>query len=182
MRLIFTLLSVAFILVTLFILASSDGEAIIYQRSVPIDSTNSLTETASRMTASNGADYIRTNGYAKAAVLGFLPAVLFAYSAYRTRPRRPKVKDAPAIELPDDIPVSQVEQVISLIQEGNRSEATTVVQGMIKADPQNADAWYLAGILTADPAKKSGYYKRALSINPAHAKALKALAALKPKG
>lgn len=71
------------------------------------------------------------------------------------------------------------EEISSLIQAGEKDQARRVLSDVLRERPDSADAWYWAAYITDDRAKRIQALEKALALNPAHEKALKALTVLK---
>jgi hypothetical protein len=67
-----------------------------------------------------------------------------------------------------------------LIKQGQKAEAKQIISDILKSDPQNARAWYLASYLTSDDKKRIQALQRALAIDPQFAQADEALRKLLP--
>jgi len=72
----------------------------------------------------------------------------------------------------------QLKLAVQLINQGKLSEAARIVHDLAKQHPTNADVWYLVGFLQTDLAKKRTAYERAITFDPHHQVAKKALADL----
>jgi len=70
------------------------------------------------------------------------------------------------------MPTPDALQQIELdIQSGRLNEARAKLIQLLKAEPKNAQAWYLASFMTTDPVKQKEVLDRALNIDPDHARA-----------
>jgi hypothetical protein len=74
----------------------------------------------------------------------------------------------------------QLRQAASLIKSGNKTQARQIISTILKAEPNNADAWYLNAVLVEGRDSKIQALERAVAINPAHEAARKALNQLRP--
>jgi WD40 repeat protein len=70
---------------------------------------------------------------------------------------------------------SRLKQIVDLYKAGQKSEATRLIGEIIKANPNDADAWYIAGQVSEESARKIKLFERALAINPSHQAARSAL-------
>jgi tetratricopeptide (TPR) repeat protein len=77
-------------------------------------------------------------------------------------------------------PQTPLYQAYALLKEGRQKEAQEAVVAILKRNPDNADAWYLASRLTDSYEKRVQALERALAIDPRHAKAQASLARLRP--
>lgn len=75
----------------------------------------------------------------------------------------------------------QLRQAASLIKSGDKAQARQIISTILKAEPNNADAWYLNAVLVEGRDSKIQALERALAINPAHEAARKALNQLRPR-
>jgi len=71
-------------------------------------------------------------------------------------------------------------QIYQLIKTGDNPQAKKLLAEFLKANPQSADGWYLASLLTDNPNAKMQALERALAINPQHKAATNALMKLWP--
>lgn len=65
----------------------------------------------------------------------------------------------------------RVAQVMGLIRAGKKAEAQPIIAAMLKADPNNADYWFIAAGAANGTQKQIELLDRALAINPNHANA-----------
>lgn len=72
-------------------------------------------------------------------------------------------------------PVEDVKRAAELVQQGKRQEASAFVKELARQYPEDADVWYLVGLLQTDPSKQREAYRRALQLNPNHRLARAAL-------
>lgn len=75
---------------------------------------------------------------------------------------------------------SSLQQVAYLLQSGNKEQAKQLLTEVLKIEPNNAEAWYMASFLVDDQAKATQYLERALVIDPSHSRAREALSKLRP--
>lgn len=75
----------------------------------------------------------------------------------------------------------RLQQAYQLAKSDNRAEAQQIVRAVLSSEPNNADAWYMAGFLADSSENKIKALERALAINPSHAQAKQALSILKPE-
>lgn len=80
--------------------------------------------------------------------------------------------------IPTDTP-SMLRRAAKLIKDGDRAGAMSIVEGVLSASKQNADAWYLYAYLSVDRASRIDALNRALAINPDHARAQQMMASLR---
>jgi tetratricopeptide (TPR) repeat protein len=73
----------------------------------------------------------------------------------------------------------QLQFAAQLISNGYINEAKQIITQVIKVNDKNADAWYLAASIMEDPARQIQALERALTINPQHERAKRALAQLR---
>jgi hypothetical protein len=73
-----------------------------------------------------------------------------------------------------------LQDAYGLIRAGNKQEATRLLINVLKADRNNADAWWLLANATNDSDKKRQALEQVLRINPAHGAARRALDTLNP--
>jgi membrane protein YdbS with pleckstrin-like domain len=72
-------------------------------------------------------------------------------------------------------PVEEVRRAAQFVKEGKRQEAAALVKQLVSQYPQDADVWYLVGVLHTDPFRQRDAYQKALEINPNHRLARAAL-------
>jgi uncharacterized membrane protein YdbT with pleckstrin-like domain len=89
-------------------------------------------------------------------------------------------RSAPSRSALEDIfgataPAEEVKRAAQLVQQNKRQEAAALVKGLAQQYPEDADVWYLVGLLQTDPLKQREAYQRALQINPNHRLARTAL-------
>jgi hypothetical protein len=65
-------------------------------------------------------------------------------------------------------PADQLMLATQLIQMGNEREAQKIIRARLQADPRDIRAWYLAGHLHRNPAKKRRAFQHVLKFNPNH--------------
>ena len=70
-------------------------------------------------------------------------------------------------------------QAIQLIRDGKKAEAQTLIDGLLRQYPNDADLWYLAAG-AAEGSKRIEHLRRALTVDPHHAKAQAMLNKLAP--
>jgi len=63
------------------------------------------------------------------------------------------------------------EQVIILINRGEKNNAMAALARILQANPRSTDAWMLMADLQEEPARKADCYRQVLKINPGHVKA-----------
>jgi thioredoxin-like negative regulator of GroEL len=68
-----------------------------------------------------------------------------------------------------------VKRAAQLVQQNKRHEAAALVKQLAQQYPEDADVWYLVGLLQTDPFKQREAYQKALQINPNHRLARTAL-------
>ncbi len=74
-----------------------------------------------------------------------------------------------------EAPVEEIKRAAQLIQSGKRQEAAVLVKQLAQQHPEDADVWYLIGLLQSDPYKQREAYQKALQLNPNHRLARSAL-------
>jgi hypothetical protein len=74
----------------------------------------------------------------------------------------------------------RLQEAIKAAREGRLVEARGIAEELAEADPQNAHAWYLRGVLAEDEGQQLEYLSRALEIDPEHQPARKRMAQLQP--
>jgi tetratricopeptide (TPR) repeat protein len=68
----------------------------------------------------------------------------------------------------------QLRKAVALMKQGEKKQASQIIQAVIKQDPDNINAWWLtANILSDQPERQKKALERVLSINPLHKGALK---------
>ncbi len=72
-------------------------------------------------------------------------------------------------------PPEEVKRAAQLIQQNKRQKAAALVKQLAQQYPDDADVWYLVGLLQTDPIKQREAYQKALQINPNHRLARAAL-------
>ena len=72
-------------------------------------------------------------------------------------------------------PVDQVKRAAQLVQNGDRQAAAELVKQLATHYPEDADVWYLVGLLQTDRVKQRDAYQKALALNPNHRLAQTAL-------
>jgi len=72
-------------------------------------------------------------------------------------------------------PLEEVKRAAQLVQQNKRQEAAALVKQLAQQYPEDADVWYLVGLLQTDPFKQREAYQKALQINPNHRLARTAL-------
>ncbi len=72
-------------------------------------------------------------------------------------------------------PIEDIKQAAQLIQSGKRQEAAALIRRLASQYPEDADVWYLVGLLQTDPLKQREAYEKAVRINPNHRLARAAL-------
>ncbi len=92
----------------------------------------------------------------------------------------PNRRAAPSPSVLDDVfartaPIDQVKRAAQLVQSGDRQMAAELVKQLAAHYPEDADVWYLVGLLQADRAKQRDAYQKALALNPNHRLAQTAL-------
>jgi hypothetical protein len=70
---------------------------------------------------------------------------------------------------------ARLKQVVDMFKAGHKREARRIIAEALQANPNDADAWYIAGQILEESPKKIKAYERALSLNPSHQAAGKAL-------
>ncbi len=78
-------------------------------------------------------------------------------------------------------PTEALGEATKLLDSGNRIKALEIVSGFLKQHRDNAEAWYLLGILKDDVAEQTSALERALYYDPAHVKARQRLRTLQRK-
>ena len=73
---------------------------------------------------------------------------------------------------------ARLKQVVDMFKAGHKREARRIIAEALQANPNDADAWYIAGQILEESPKKIKAYERALSLNPSHQAASKALTGL----
>lgn len=66
---------------------------------------------------------------------------------------------------------SHLKKAYDLIRQGNTVEALPIVAAVVKAEPDNCDAWWLAVFVAQTPRQKRIALERVLYLNPTHAPA-----------
>lgn len=74
----------------------------------------------------------------------------------------------------------RIQQALQFIRDGNKAEASRLLATLINEDRTNPNLWYMAAFATDNNAKRLSAVKRALAIDPTHAKARTLLAKLQP--
>jgi len=77
-------------------------------------------------------------------------------------------------------PQNLLKQAAKAVQEGNFTVARAILSDILKANPNNADAWYIAAFATNEREQKIRALERALNIDPSHEKARQLLDRLRP--
>jgi len=72
-------------------------------------------------------------------------------------------------------PLEKVKRAGELVRQNKRQEAAALVKQLAQQYPEDADVWYLVGLLQTDPFKQREAYQRALQIDPNHRLARTAL-------
>lgn len=67
--------------------------------------------------------------------------------------------------------IHALKQAYTLMREGKLEAAREVMRPILKAYPNDADAWYMASLLMDDTARKREMLERVLAINPSHPRA-----------
>ncbi|MEO1643697.1 MAG: hypothetical protein AAFR67_00820 [Chloroflexota bacterium] len=73
----------------------------------------------------------------------------------------------------------QLKRAYALYKNGETNQASMIVRGVLREDPQNANAWWLMSHLVDDQDKVIKSLERVLKINPNHTKAREKLTRLK---
>jgi hypothetical protein len=74
--------------------------------------------------------------------------------------------------------MSELRRAAELYRNGDKLEARKIVAAICKAEPDNADAWYYAAMMSEQPEQRARLLQRALAIDPFHERAEAALAKL----
>jgi len=75
----------------------------------------------------------------------------------------------------------RLQEAIKAAREGRLVEARGIAEELTEADPQNAHAWYLRGILAEDEGQQLEYLNKALEIDPEHQPARKRMEQMRPQ-
>lgn len=78
----------------------------------------------------------------------------------------------------DETTKRALQTAYQLIKDGRKEPAFSLLVSVIKANPDNPEAWYLMGFAVDDPQKRLYAFRQALRINPAHEGAQKQVARL----
>ena len=73
----------------------------------------------------------------------------------------------------------QLKRAYALYKGGETNQASMIVRGVLREDPQNAYAWWLMSHLVNDQEKVIKSLERVVKINPNHTKAREKLTRLK---
>lgn len=73
----------------------------------------------------------------------------------------------------------ELREAYALMKQGDKQQATRIVQAVLKQDNKNSAAWWLLANLFEDPSKQERAAQRVLSLNPDHPGAQKLLASLR---
>ena len=74
----------------------------------------------------------------------------------------------------------QLQRAYQLIRAGSRQDAIQVLMPVLRADPANADAWWLLANAVTDPAQKKRALEEVLKLRPTDERARKMLAQVAP--
>lgn len=94
--------------------------------------------------------------------------------------RQASLRAAPSQSVLDDVftqtaPIDQIKRAAHLVQNGDRQAAAELVKHLAAHYPEDADVWYLVGLLQTDRDKQRNAYQKALTLNPNHRLAQTAL-------
>lgn len=78
----------------------------------------------------------------------------------------------------DAVTSAAMQKAYQLIKTGQLDDALAILTPIIRAEPDNADAWYLLGFALADPEKRLYAFEQALRLDPSNQSAQKQLAKL----
>jgi|GEM_PF-2223026 len=76
----------------------------------------------------------------------------------------------------------QLRQAFALLKQGEKRQATQIVQDVIKQDRSNVSAWWLLANVLDDPTRKQKALEKVLSLDANHSRAQQMLASLKSNG
>lgn len=74
----------------------------------------------------------------------------------------------------------KLQQALAAFKSGDKAAARQMVAVILKVQPTNADAWYMAAFMTEDADKRIQLLERTLAIDPNHAQAQITLRKLRP--
>lgn len=74
----------------------------------------------------------------------------------------------------------KLQQALAAYKAGDKAAARQMIAVVLKVQPTNADAWYMAAFMTEDPDKRIQLLERTLAIDPNHAQAQITLKKLRP--
>ncbi|MDX2141429.1 MAG: hypothetical protein SF123_25310 [Chloroflexota bacterium] len=78
--------------------------------------------------------------------------------------------------------MSELRRAADLYKSGDKLEARKLIASICKAEPDNADAWYYAAMMSEQPEQRAKLLQRALAVDPFHERAEAALAKLGTSG
>src|SRR5688572_12069077 len=67
---------------------------------------------------------------------------------------------------------AQLREIVSLIKAGDRTAARERLRPLMKANPQNADVYYLASMVTDNADQRTKWLNEAVRLKPDHKQAL----------
>ena len=71
-----------------------------------------------------------------------------------------------------------IQAALEFLKAGKRQEAQAILIPIVRADPENAEAWYLLGFAVGDPEKRRYSFEQVLRIDPSNQAAQKQIARL----
>jgi hypothetical protein len=73
----------------------------------------------------------------------------------------------------------ELKRAAALIKQGEKGQASTILRGVLRSDPQNVEAWWMLSYTFDSTDKATQALERALSLDPAHAASNKRIAKLR---